>query len=96
MSDGINYIPSINNYVKDYTDIKNITETKNGVKNYTLVNDGEGKYLFITNNNIEIPGASFKDILGAKVINDSGQNFIKCAMSDKVPESQKHGIYLMR
>jgi len=63
------------------------------INNFVI--DQTGKYLFVTNE-IEIPGASFKDILGAKVINDSGQNMHKCEMSDKVPESQKHGIDLIR
>ena len=60
-----------------------------------IIDQNNDKQLLITNQ-IELPGASFKDIFGAKLINDSGQNVTTCEMSKDVTNCQKHGIDLIR
>jgi len=56
-----------------------------------IIDQNNDKYLYVSNQ-IEIPGASFQDMLGAKLIYESGQNVYTCKVSDDVPGYQKNGI----
>ncbi len=70
--------------------ISNVSSVNNNAgKSYNLFIDQNNDKELLVTNQIDIPGASFKDILEAKLINQNGQNIHTCQVNQDLPAHLK-------